>query len=168
MSTIVHSSFMAELTALHKDLDRFVQQAKTTTKMGKQGRVKPESMEDRLKQYQTMRAKVTLYSEHLGMRRQEILRGLEELQATVHQLLEEAAPMMVAEQDAAGSIGPATTLAHGGDCGNHGLKLGLARGGDRGDQIEDCHRHELGERSRPQPGQPTGPADDHPAYGGQR
>jgi hypothetical protein len=101
MSTIVHTSFMAELTALHKDLDRFVQQAKTSTKKGKPGRVQRTSMEDRLAQYQTMCAKVTLYSELLGMRQQEILRGLEELQATAHQLLEEAATIMGAEPDAA-------------------------------------------------------------------
>jgi hypothetical protein len=90
---------MAELIALHKDLDRFVQQAKTTTPKGKQGHIRRASMQDRLAQYQTMRAKVTLYSQLLGMRQQEILRGLDELQATAHQLLEEAATIMSAEQD---------------------------------------------------------------------
>jgi hypothetical protein len=119
MARIAHKSFMAELTALQKDLERFIEQASTTTTKGKPGRIKRESMLARLADYQAMKAKVGLYSEMLGMRQQEILRGLDQLQTTARTLLETAAAALGAEEDAGAGcsvpVATGTTVAAQGD-----------------------------------------------------
>ncbi len=91
MASIAHKSFMAELTALQKDLDRVIAQASATTKTGKTGTIRRESMVARLADDQGMKAKVSLYAEMLGMRQQEIVRSLDTLQQTARTLLDTAA-----------------------------------------------------------------------------
>ncbi len=81
----------ALLTALQKDLERFIAQASATTKKGKPGTIRRESMVARLADYQGMKAKVGLYAEMLGMRQQEIARSLDTLQQTARTLLDTAA-----------------------------------------------------------------------------
>src|SRR6202051_2201310 len=99
MSAIAHRSFMAELTTLQKDLERFIEQAQSKTRKGKPGRIKQESMLARLADYQGMKAKVQMYSEVLGMRQQEIIGHLDQLQATARGLLEAAAEALSEEED---------------------------------------------------------------------
>jgi len=65
--------------------------ALTTTKKGKPGTIRRESMVARLADYQGMKAKVSLYAEMLGMRQQEITRSLDTLQQTARTLLDTAA-----------------------------------------------------------------------------
>jgi len=81
----------ALLTALQKDLERFIAQASATTKKGKPGTIRRESMMARLADYQGMKATVGLYAEMLGMRQQEIARSLDTLQQTARTLLDTAA-----------------------------------------------------------------------------
>jgi len=81
----------ALLTALQKDLARFIAQASATTKKGKPGTIRRESMVARLADYQGMKATVGLYAEMLGMRQQEIARSLDTLQQTARTLLDTAA-----------------------------------------------------------------------------
>jgi len=81
----------ALLTALQKDLERFIAQASATTKKGKPGTIRRESMVARLADYQGMKATVGLYAEMLGMRQQEIARSLDTLQQTARTLLDTAA-----------------------------------------------------------------------------
>lgn len=99
MSAIAHRSFMAELTTLQKDLERFIEQAQSKTRKGKPGRIKQESMLARLADYQGMKAKVQMYSEVLGMRQQEIIGHLDQLQATARGLLEAAAEALSEEEE---------------------------------------------------------------------
>jgi len=82
MVSIAHTSVMAELTALQKDLERVTAQASATTRKGKPATIRRESMVARLADYQGMKAKVGLYAEMLGMRQQEIARSLDTLQQT--------------------------------------------------------------------------------------
>jgi len=91
MASIAYKSFMVELTALQKDLEHFIAQASATTKKGKPGTSRRESMVARLADYQDMTAKVGLYAEMLGMRQQEIARSLDTLQQTARTLLDTAA-----------------------------------------------------------------------------
>jgi hypothetical protein len=107
MAAIAHRSFMSELVALQKDLERFVQQAQAVTRSGKQGRIKSQSMVSRLADYQAMKARVALYGEMMEMRQQEILRGLEQLQTTARTLLETAAGALSADDPEAAA--PAAT-----------------------------------------------------------
>src|SRR5579883_836923 len=65
MSQLSHRSFLAEVEALQKDLQRFVEQAQSKTKKGKPGRVKQQSIVARLADYQAVKAKVQLYNEVL-------------------------------------------------------------------------------------------------------
>jgi hypothetical protein len=82
MASIAHKSVMAELTAVPKDLERFIAQASATTKKGKPGTIRRDSMVTRLADDQGMKAKVGLYTEMRGMRQQEIARSLDTLQQT--------------------------------------------------------------------------------------
>jgi len=91
MASIAHTSVMAELTALQKDLERFIAQASATTKKGKPGTIRRESMVTRLADDQGMKAKVGLYAEMRGMRQQEITRSLDTFQQTARTLLDTAA-----------------------------------------------------------------------------
>ncbi len=81
----------ALLTVLQKDLARFIAQASATTKKGKPGTIRRESMVARLADDQGMKATVGLYAEMLGMRQQEIARSLDTLQQTARTLLDTAA-----------------------------------------------------------------------------
>jgi len=81
----------ALLTALQKDLARVIAQASATTKTGKPGTIRRESMVARLADDQGMKAKVGLYAEMRGMRQQEIARSLYTLQQTARTLLDTAA-----------------------------------------------------------------------------
>lgn len=90
MSQLSHKSFMAEIDALKKDLQRFVEQATSKTKKGKPGRIRQDSIVARLADYQAVKAKVALYNEVLGMRQEEILAGLETLQKTARSLIDAA------------------------------------------------------------------------------
>jgi len=91
MASIAHTSVLAELTALQKDLERVTAQASATTRKGKPATIRRESMVARLADYQGMKAKVSLYAEMLGMRQQEIARSLDTLQQTARTLLDTAA-----------------------------------------------------------------------------
>ncbi len=102
MASIAHKSFMAEVTALQKDLERFIAQAGATTKKGKPGTIRRESMVARLADYQGMKAKVGLYAEMLGMRQQEIARSLDTLQQTARTLLDTAAGAASEDEDDGG------------------------------------------------------------------
>jgi len=99
MASIAHKSVMAELTAVPKDLERFIAQASATTKKGKPGTIRRESMVTRLADYQGMKAKVGLYAEMLGMRQQEIARSLDTLQQTARTLLDTAAGAASEDED---------------------------------------------------------------------
>jgi len=68
MAGIAHKSVMAELTALRKDVERFIAQASATIKKGKPGTIRRESMVARLADDQGMKAKVGLYAEMLVVR----------------------------------------------------------------------------------------------------
>ncbi len=91
MDSIAHKSFMAELTAPQKDLERVIAQASATTKKGKAGTIRRASMVARLADDQGMKATVGLYAEMMGMRQQEIARSLDALQQTARTLLDTAA-----------------------------------------------------------------------------
>jgi len=81
----------ALLTALQKDLARVIAQVSATTKKGKPGTIRCESMVARLADDQGMKATVGLYAEMRGMRQQEIVRSLHTLQQTARTLLDTAA-----------------------------------------------------------------------------
>jgi len=83
LATSAHSAFMQELVTLSKDMERFILQAQ-------HGRIKRENMAKRLVEYQEMKAKVELYKQVLGMRQDEILKGLAELEGKARMLLETA------------------------------------------------------------------------------
>ncbi len=110
MAEIAHKSFVGELTALKKDLERFVQQLqkKTTTKKGKvkYGKVKQETVLARLAEYKNVKTKIELYQATLDMRQEELLAELEALTKTANSLRETATDIMseqaeLAEQGAA-------------------------------------------------------------------
>jgi len=91
MASIAHKSVMAELTALRKDVERFIAQASATIKKGKPGTIRRARLVARLADDQGMKATVGLYAEMLGMRQQEIARSLDTLQQTARTLLDTAA-----------------------------------------------------------------------------
>jgi len=78
-------------TQFRKDLERFIAQARATTKKGKPGTIRRESMVARLADDQGMTATVGLDAEMRGMRQQEIVRSLDTLQQTARTLRDTAA-----------------------------------------------------------------------------
>jgi hypothetical protein len=92
LASIAHTSFLRELTALQKDLERFSAQAQTTTQRGTAGRIKPQSMRSRLAAYQGMQARIERYGTLLGIQQHALRRGLAQLEATARRLLQTAAP----------------------------------------------------------------------------
>lgn len=102
MSQLAHKSFLAELTNLQKDLQRFVDlsQKTTVTKKGKikHGKVKPETMIARLADYRAMKNKIELYHETLGLRQEELLTSLESLSTTARNLMEAATDAMAEDK----------------------------------------------------------------------
>ena len=102
MAELAHKSFVGELTALKKDLERFVAQLqkKTTTKKGKikYGKVKAETIAARMAEYKNVKTKIELYRTTLDMRQEELLAELAELAKTANNLRETATDIM-SEQD---------------------------------------------------------------------
>jgi len=98
MAELAHRSFVGELTALKKDLERFVQQLqkKTVTKSGKvkYGKVKQETVLARLAEYKNVKTKIELYQATLDMRQEELLTELEALTKTANSLTETATDIM--------------------------------------------------------------------------
>jgi hypothetical protein len=98
MAEIAHKSFVGELTAMKKDLERFVAQLqkKSTTKKGrvKYGKVKEETVLARLADYKNVKTKIELYQATLDMRQEELLAELEALAKTANSLRETATDIM--------------------------------------------------------------------------
>jgi hypothetical protein len=67
----IHHGFLDELKALASDLDRFAQ--------AEPGRVRSETISNRLLQYQFVKEKVGMYATLLSMQQDDIVRGLEAL-----------------------------------------------------------------------------------------
>ncbi len=111
MAELAHKSFVGELTALKKDLERFVAQLqkKTITKKGKikYGKVKTETIAARMAEYKNVKTKIELYRTTLDMRQEELLAELAELAKTANSLRETATDIMSEqdEQDDTSSIG---------------------------------------------------------------
>jgi hypothetical protein len=92
LAHLAHSAFEADVVALRKDLERFIIQAQSTTRRGRPGTIKPESMASRLEQYAALRAQVAFFRDTLGMRDEEILRRVAGLEAAALRLLATATP----------------------------------------------------------------------------
>jgi len=102
MAALAHKSFVAELVTLKKDLARFEEQIKKTSKVFKNGnvhhgKVKEETIVARLTQYKNMKTKIALYQEALGMRQDELLAELDSLTQTANSLRDTATDVL-AEQ----------------------------------------------------------------------
>jgi len=90
---------LALLTALRKDLERFIAQASATTTTGTTGTIRRARMVARLADDQGMTAKVGLDAEMRGMRQQEIARSLDTLQQTARTLLDTTAGTASEDED---------------------------------------------------------------------
>jgi hypothetical protein len=91
MARVVHQALLGEVAALQKDLERFIEQAQSTTEKGRPAKVRPATIVNRLAEYRAMRAKIELYGEILGARQQQALQALGQLQHTARTLLDTAA-----------------------------------------------------------------------------
>lgn len=88
MSQLSHKSMMAEIEAMSKDLDRFIEKAKSITEKGNPGRVKKQSIVSRLTEYKGMKQKIELYSEMLGLRKEELMESLGTLKEKAMELVD--------------------------------------------------------------------------------
>jgi hypothetical protein len=108
MSDLAHKSFVAELTALKKDLARFEAQLqkKTILKSGKihYGKIKPETIIARMQAYKDMKTKIELYQATLDMRQDELLAELDTLTQTANRLRETATDIMAEQAEQEGNI----------------------------------------------------------------
>lgn len=97
-----HNAFLQELEALQKDLDRFIEQSQ-------KGKVKRDSMVERLVKYQQAKKRVELYEQVLGMRREQVIEGLAHLEKQALALIQMPGEEESAQEEAPSS--PAGTVS---------------------------------------------------------
>jgi hypothetical protein len=112
LGTIAYKSLMADIVVLQKDLERFVEEAKTPKrgkdgqpKVAKDGQIKygkprASTIAARLVTYRQMRDRITLYTEKLGMQQENLLAALNGLQQTAQALIEASTDEMADDEDA--------------------------------------------------------------------
>ena len=100
MATLAFKAMEAEIEAMQKDLERFIEEVQTPVKDRKTGEVKKdkdgnikytkvrqETINDRIKAYGQTKAKVQIFKERLGLQESDLLAKLAELEATARTVI---------------------------------------------------------------------------------
>ena len=93
---VSHAALLAEVEALSKDLDRFIEQDAK-----KPGTVKIQSMQSRMSEYSLMKGKLEFYAETLGMHQDQVRGKLAELELQAKRLIDAATNAVSSEMDTA-------------------------------------------------------------------
>lgn len=115
MATLAFKAMEAEIEAMQKDLERFIEEVQTPVRDRKTGevkkdkdgnikytRVREDTITDRIKAYGQTRAKVQVFKERLGLQESELLARLAELETTARTVIITAAQVNSSSDDGSG------------------------------------------------------------------
>ena len=121
MATLAFKAMEAEIVAMQKDLERFIEEVKTPVRDRKTGEIKKDkdgnikytkvredTITDRIKAYGQTKAKVQIFKERLGLQEADLLARLAELEATAKTVITTAADVMSSNNDESEQAAPET------------------------------------------------------------
>jgi len=112
MATLAFKAMEAEIIAMQKDLERFIEEVRTPVRDRKTGAVKKdkdgnikytkvreETINERIKAYGQTKAKVQIFKERLGLQEADLLAKLATLESTARTVITTAADVMSGSDD---------------------------------------------------------------------